>query len=487
MKKILFLLILYTFSISAQQSKEKEIDYALNNIRINKNPYYTQSETKKRLALSQDLYIQSKKIDYITGQVNALLYMAEIYCVSGDLEKTLSTSNKGLLLTEGKEKYALQWATFLLAKGIVSLQMGYFEKSRDDFQTASSVIDKVPSSKSDSIHHARAYVYYCTLISYERDKNHIISKKEKEDYAQKAYKEAQQISNSFAKKRFISTLCLQELVLTYIDRDQLNIAEKYLTQADTINKDGDFFWSLSRNILSGTISEKKKNYTDATEHYEQALKLSKQYNFLRALHNREVIYSGLIGSYHALQDYEKESYYLNESKKYSDSLAIINKNTVSSILNEEIRNNATEKNFNLYYAIAGILFLGIIVFYIFKRIIIPRLAPKIYKESVPDPEESIDIEKLNLLTELAQNNDPAFNIKFGEVFPGFNQNLLNINAKLTQSDLEFCALMKMNFDTKGIAVIKKMSAEAVKSKKHRIRKKLNINPEENIYIWLMDK
>lgn len=104
-----------------------------------------------------------------------------------------------------------------------------------------------------------------------------------------------------------------------------------------------------------------------------------------------------------------------------------------------------------------------------------------------DNEDTDDHKKLNQLIEMAESNNSAFYLKFQEVFPDFNQTLLNRNQKLTQSDLEYCAMMKLNFDTKKIAIIKKNSVGAVESKKHRIRKKLNITSDENIYIWLMNK
>ncbi|QDZ62401.1 hypothetical protein EVD20_05695 [Elizabethkingia bruuniana] len=116
MRKILFLLILYSFSISAQYSKEKEINYALDTIRINKVPFYVKNETDKKLALVENLYLQSKEIGYTTGQVNALLYMAATYCIRGDIDNTIVKCDEGLSLTKGKEKYALQRVNFYWQK-----------------------------------------------------------------------------------------------------------------------------------------------------------------------------------------------------------------------------------------------------------------------------------------------------------------------------------------------------------------------------------
>ncbi|WP_395761997.1 helix-turn-helix transcriptional regulator [Elizabethkingia anophelis] len=104
-----------------------------------------------------------------------------------------------------------------------------------------------------------------------------------------------------------------------------------------------------------------------------------------------------------------------------------------------------------------------------------------------DEAEKLGHDTLNLLINLAEKDDPSFYFKFNDVFPDFNENLLKISPKLTQSDLEYCAMMKLNFDTKKIASIKRLSIGAVESKKYRIRKKLDISTEENIYVWLMDK
>ena len=85
-------------------------------------------------------------------------------------------------------------------------------------------------------------------------------------------------------------------------------------------------------------------------------------------------------------------------------------------------------------------------------------------------EEQLNHETLNLLIGLAEKDDPSFYFKFNEVFPNFSDNLLKISPKLTQSDIEYCAMMKLNFDTKKIASIKRLSIGAVESKKYRIRK-----------------
>ncbi|REC69066.1 Two component regulator three Y domain-containing protein [Chryseobacterium flavum] len=94
-------------------------------------------------------------------------------------------------------------------------------------------------------------------------------------------------------------------------------------------------------------------------------------------------------------------------------------------------------------------------------------------------------ENIEELLSLAENNSPVFFERFQEFFPHFIPDILKINANLIHSELYFCALMKLDFDTKKIARCTNNSIRAVESKKYRIRKKLNISSEININSFLI--
>lgn len=86
---------------------------------------------------------------------------------------------------------------------------------------------------------------------------------------------------------------------------------------------------------------------------------------------------------------------------------------------------------------------------------------------------------------LAESNSPVFFEKFQVYFPHFIPAVLKITPNLIHSELYFCALMKLNFDTKKIAQCTNNSIRAVESKKYRIRKKLNISSELNINSFIL--
>lgn len=93
-------------------------------------------------------------------------------------------------------------------------------------------------------------------------------------------------------------------------------------------------------------------------------------------------------------------------------------------------------------------------------------------------------ELLKEVLELAVSNSPAFLIKFNEYDTGFSKKLLNMVPTLIAAEIEFCALLRLNFETKEIARYTRASVRAVEGKKYRVRKKLNIPSDQDINIWI---
>ncbi|WP_426481077.1 hypothetical protein [Chryseobacterium sp. R2ACT005] len=95
-------------------------------------------------------------------------------------------------------------------------------------------------------------------------------------------------------------------------------------------------------------------------------------------------------------------------------------------------------------------------------------------------------ENIREILSLAENNSPVFFEKFQLFFPHFIPEIVKINSNLIHSELYFCALMKLDFNTKKIAQCTNNSIRAVESKKYRIRKKLNIPSDININSFLIN-
>src|SRR5690554_7395740 len=88
------------------------------------------------------------------------------------------------------------------------------------------------------------------------------------------------------------------------------------------------------------------------------------------------------------------------------------------------------------------------------------------------------------IIQLAKNNDPAFLGRFKEVYPEFCKSITEIYPDIKTSELIFCAYLKLNFSTKDIASYLFLLPKTIQNRKNRIRKKLNIPSEEDLYTWM---
>ena len=77
-----------------------------------------------------------------------------------------------------------------------------------------------------------------------------------------------------------------------------------------------------------------------------------------------------------------------------------------------------------------------------------------------------------------------FELKFTQLNPDFHKKLLEAYPQLTKKDIDFCALVRLNLSNKEIASIIQISYESVISKKYKLRKKMDIDTENELIILL---
>ncbi len=78
----------------------------------------------------------------------------------------------------------------------------------------------------------------------------------------------------------------------------------------------------------------------------------------------------------------------------------------------------------------------------------------------------------------------TFKHYFEEVNPDFYSKLLNINNKITPSELKLGALIKLNFNIKEAASLLNISPDSVKTTRHILRTKLGLSTNENIHEFM---
>ncbi len=77
-----------------------------------------------------------------------------------------------------------------------------------------------------------------------------------------------------------------------------------------------------------------------------------------------------------------------------------------------------------------------------------------------------------------------FELRFQEVHSDFYHKLNELFPNLTPNELKLCAFLRLNMSTKDIAAITFLSINSINIARHRLRKKLNIDQDENLIVFL---
>lgn len=78
-----------------------------------------------------------------------------------------------------------------------------------------------------------------------------------------------------------------------------------------------------------------------------------------------------------------------------------------------------------------------------------------------------------------------FETHFKSVHPLFMENLINNFSKLSSGEIKLCALLRLNLNSKEIASILFQNPQSIDIARYRLRKKMNLNRDENLNSFLL--
>jgi len=110
---------------------------------------------------------------------------------------------------------------------------------------------------------------------------------------------------------------------------------------------------------------------------------------------------------------------------------------------------------------------------VIKRLNIPQL-----------PYEFRSVFKLMTDTEKDEDDWNKFSLYFDQVHNNFLVTLKTKYPLLSATDLKMCAYLRLNLSSKEIAQLLNISPKGVEISRYRIRKKLGLTPEVNLYAFL---
>ncbi|NML70821.1 hypothetical protein HHL23_13595 [Chryseobacterium sp. RP-3-3] len=489
-KLLLFLVLSSNLYFSQNREKIQEIDSLINladqNIDV---------DFDKTLLFAEKAITKAKKENDPERITKAYFYAAKSLVFFRRLEKSTQYIEEGLRVNALTNDVLLK-SLFLSLKGSYYSRMSLFEESFQSKQKALKLIELNHDLESQLL----IADLYISFADYYTDTNdfesaHLYADKSIdaiEKIPEQKYLSAKKI---FREKPFIyfykSWILLQEKrpdeALPFIQKAYNNaILEKYNYMALFYEIYGDYYFQTQA-------------HPKAIEYYLKTVDNKEKFH-----QNHALVDSKIAASYKALGDYKNMSLYSERAGIRLETDRKDDLEFVQNEFNQTLKKEKTDK-INLqkknFYTILLVIFISVLLLIIVllrsrkirkrKRKIIQEQEYLLSEKKIEIKEREIEIEKLQKDTfeevlQLAKQNDPAFLARFQEVYPEFCNNILELQPDILTSELILCAYLKLNFSTKDIATYTFVTAKAIQNRKNRIRKRLNIPSDADIYIWIND-
>ena len=353
--------------------------------------------------------------------------------------------------------------------------MGLYQEAITSFKDVVALSDEIPI---DTSRYFKSAAYIEMGIVY-KDQNKL-------DSSRLYLKKGLAILRNNRKVTYESkvNILIYSLVLIEIDvyENKIDSAEIKLKSLEGNAKKipGNYNFQLYK--VKGLIHEHKKEYDSAISNYQKAIPLAQN---LKNITQVQWLYNAASNVYKKTGDKDSAEKYFQKYTSIKDSLANAKQpaieNTVKELVTQKENEIKTKSKLLIY-----IIWIGAFGILIFILLVIKRMRKKNKILRVKEQETQALNQQLNLAFEevvrLAKNNDPEFLTRFQEVYPNFFPKLLQIEPQLQNSELKFCALLFLNFSSKDIATYTFVQPQSIQTRKNRLRKKLNISSEEDIYI-----
>ncbi|MDR4950907.1 LuxR C-terminal-related transcriptional regulator [Chryseobacterium sp. ES2] len=446
----------------SQTYTPEQIDNALI---IKSEKLRIRGQKKELISLNQNYIVISRNQNYLKGEILGYINIANICATIGDYkhsfcylqkaEEKIKKINNAYLSARLYQEYGqLNYVIGLYVKALKYNSQSIYYGRMLSKQYEKEVLSAVYANRADFLHDI-----------HQNDSSLI--------YLHKALK----IKSS----PVINSLIADHYMVYKKDTDSssyyLNNALKLLRKMN--------YWNIQRGqtyYYYGNLFCKKNNYAKALVYYGKSVSILEK---TKRVYNIPQLYKTIANTYRILNDEEKEKEYLNKYTKLKDSLnRICNESiniSVGETLKEKESENISKNNIFFIYNIVVVCLIVILciayILYQKNKIII----------SQKEFEASVLKEKLNnscdYIIELAKKNDPNFLNKFQEIYPCFIKKLLTINSNLSKSDLSFCTMIWLGFSSKEIAQYTFVEHRSVQNKKHRLRKKMNISSDIDLYFF----
>lgn len=438
--------------------------------------------------------------------VSLLTQSAELQ-LSGEYEAFVSL-NKNYLKKAAKMKYTAGKGLCYLNMAGVNVSAGNYEKARFFFSKA----------EKDLIHSENAYHKATFYDDYSLYYSHLKVYDKAIECNNKAFYYLKQAKNTKLAQKLLPRLYVNKGIY-YAWKGWLGTSLKCFIKANSLENSaytncmvaqyylythkpdsaGIYIARADEKMLSQKTTDVESlwvyytmgyyyNEIDNSEQAEKALKKALEINIrTRRTYSSHIkdVYKSLAEVYKKKNDGGKAYFYLKkymeEEKRFDAArFAAMNKATEDFISEVKQESDWHRNDLPLFIALS-VTVLTVSGVYVQKLINKLQKKKNTLKEQTEALKNHVQAKQLEEIMDLAKKNDSSFLMKFKELYPEFIKTLLEINPDLENSELAFCAMLKLRFSSKEIADYTFVQHKSVQQKKYRIRKRLNIPGETDIY------
>jgi len=446
-------------------------------------------------------YLQAAKmqesVNDLPGKIGIYNNIANVYRKQSDFKNALSTYFKALKFSEELEDYYLP-AGILKNIGITYSESGdYIEAIKYSLQS----LDKYIQSK-DTASMASIYVTIGNI--------HIKSKEYKEAF--EYYNKSLNIKNERLTQRHFSGLYL-DLASAYVEIKDYDNAAIYIQKAQqSVDKVGLLVDKRNLEYLLSKFYEQNNQIDKSFEHYKKATALNDSvFNENKAKQITAMKIKYEVDEKERELEVAKSEQKIAEYKNYIFIAVIIFVAVISILLiNRQISKRERQKE----------------IYQIRQKLVHAELERKKLEKETLETTLKLNLEKLNsyntlvkektllvekmgeqieefknkkvqqldartILSTIEEYIDPQkyweeFITSFNLMHKNFFNELTKTYPDLTQNELRLCTLIKCNLGNKEIANILNITSDSVKKSKTRLRKKLNLDADDNLIKHILD-
>ncbi|MBF7093306.1 hypothetical protein IUY40_17370 [Flavobacterium sp. ALJ2] len=430
----------------------------------------------ERLRISLDLYENSTSKK---EKANTAIMLAESYYDSNEYERALNFATIAKIEAD-KSKSIKNSTLSCIFSGKSYVKLGLYDLAKKAFYDGLNFVNK---NNKNEIHALKSTIYNGLANSYS-EPNKI------KFFLDKNYEELKHQEEGRV-KRVLMNAFYADFGNYYYNNANNDLAKYYFKKVNIVDPD-DWKSPQFKALLGlGYIYALESEYDKAINCFEKGLSKSLLYRNKKAQRDFNLVL--FKNSKTKKEQYFVDYSSLNNTLQKEEALQI--KKVIEAEANKD-------GNLKQYVMNKMIFAFGISIAIVILTVVAGFILFKYYKEQQKNkPEQDKFYKKeaslvvrlverkydVDGLLQLVKDNDLAdLASKMKLLYPDFVTKLSTYLPKPSAGELILSVLVRMNFSNKEIAEVLDMSLRAVESRKYRLRKKINLLPEEDMNLWMIN-